>query len=970
MITISTGLIVLLGQIVSNADPKETQKSLRPLENILKNDGSLDLDAADPNGSYNTKGWNLLTDSSGNPRFVRKRHVTSFSNRPASIAGDEDWDDSFGLPGVDGYVYALAIDGEGNVYVGGSFTVAGNQSANYIAKWDGSDWDSLGSGMNGTVFTIAIDGDNIYAGGLFTQAGGNSARHVAVWDGSVWNSLGSGPTNGVNSIVYAIAVIDHDVYVGGDFTEAGGNSTIRYIAKWNGTSWTDVGSGVNAKVNALTVDAHDNLYAGGDFTVTGGGNANRVAKWNGSSWSALGLGIDDSGGSVYALGIKGDLLFVGGFFNKAGGLTGVSNIAKCDTNGNNWSAVGGGVDGDVKSIAVIGTDVYAGGVFGHAGVFEANRIAKWNGSSWSALGQGVNSTVSAVVGGTDVYVAGFFDQAGDVGVSKIAKWNGSSWSSLNTNKTYGSNGSVYVITVDGINVYVGGGFTVVGGVLANHIAKWNGAQWYPLGNGVDNIVNDIIVNGSNVYACGEFEVAGGIIANHVAKWNGSSWSQVGQGLNASVISMTIKNGTLYAGGAFIRSGSIPMNYLAKFSGSNWSAFASEVNDVVYALDFKGDSLFVGGSFTEAGGDPSIQYLAKCDTNGNGWAGLGSGVDGVVETITVNGSDVYIGGMFSTAGGNVANNIAKWDGGSWSSLGTGSENGVDDEVYSICVSGTNVYVGGAFIQAGSTDAYYIAKYDGSGWNAFGSGLNSYVYAIGEENFYVGGDFSSAGGKPSYYIAHYGAESQMVQVEIKIFLEGPYYANGDTMRTNLKRNGYIPSTSPYADGRSATVPDDVVDWIYVQLRTSPAGTAVASKSAFLNSDGRIVADDGTTGQIALDVAEGNYYIVVDHRNHLRVMSANPVALSSGSSMLYDFTISSTQFYGSGGVKQLESDPEVWGMWAGDGNQDGGVYGEDYTLYQLNQGKNGYECSDFNLDGGVYGEDYTLYQLNQGKNSMVPE
>ncbi|MCB0307585.1 MAG: hypothetical protein KDI38_27730, partial [Calditrichaeota bacterium] len=48
------------------------------------------------------------------------------------------------------------------------------------------------------------------------------------------------------------------------------------------------------------------------------------------------------------------------------------------------------------------------------------------------------------------------------------------------------------------------------------------------------------------------------------------------------------------------------------------------------------------------------------------------------------------------------------------------------------------------------------------------------------------------------------------------------------------------------------------------------------------------------------------------------------------------------------------------------DGGVYGEDYTLYQLNQGAEGYQIADFNLDGGVYGEDYTLYQLNQGEES----
>ena len=90
---ISIGLIVLFGQIAYSANPNDIKKSLRPLENILRNDGSLDLNGSDSNGSYDTKGWVLLTGSDGKPRFVRKNRVTSFSNRPVAIAGDEDWND-------------------------------------------------------------------------------------------------------------------------------------------------------------------------------------------------------------------------------------------------------------------------------------------------------------------------------------------------------------------------------------------------------------------------------------------------------------------------------------------------------------------------------------------------------------------------------------------------------------------------------------------------------------------------------------------------------------------------------------------------------------------------------------------------------------------------------------------------------------------------------------------------------------
>ena len=75
--------------------------------------------------------------------------------------------------------------------------------------------------------------------------------------------------------------------------------------------------------------------------------------------------------------------------------------------------------------------------------------------------------------------------------------------------------------------------------------------------------------------------------------------------------------------------------------------------------------------------------------------------------------------------------------------------------------------------------------------------------------------------------------------------------------------------------------------VELRITDNGSAVASKSAFLHKDGRVVNDDATSGVIELDASDGDYYIVIKHRNHLAVMSQNKVSLNSASSVLYDFT-----------------------------------------------------------------------------------
>jgi len=88
-----------------------------------------------------------------------------------------------------GAVTAIAISGS-NVYVGGTFNTAGDISASYIAKWDGTTWSTLGSGMNGfvTALAVAANGD-LYAGGSFTTAGGVSANRVARWDGSTWSPV-------------------------------------------------------------------------------------------------------------------------------------------------------------------------------------------------------------------------------------------------------------------------------------------------------------------------------------------------------------------------------------------------------------------------------------------------------------------------------------------------------------------------------------------------------------------------------------------------------------------------------------------------------------------------------------------------------------------------------------------------------------------------------------------------------------
>ncbi|MBL9120462.1 MAG: hypothetical protein JNL80_11175 [Phycisphaerae bacterium] len=374
------------------------------------------------------------------------------------------------------------------------------------------------SALNGPVNALTVFNDGkgpaLYAAGHFTMAGGVSANRIAKWNGSSWSPLGTGSSNGVNAAVWALTVYDDGdgpaLYAGGQFSMAGGTTANR-VAKWNGSVWTPLGLGAANGVAGSTVFAltpfddgsggGSALYVAGGFTTAGGIPANRIARWDGSSWSSLGAGSAN------------------GVDNGVSALTVFDDLA-----------------GD-------GPALYVGGAFTNAGGVFAKYIAKWNGTSWSALGAGSTNGTTGTVwalaatadgadGGPALYAGGFFTSAGGATVNNVARWNGSSWSALGTGSAIGLNLWVQALTIldNGLGniptLFVGGYFDGAGGASANHIAQWNGNVWSPLGagstNGVNLVVRALTVfndgTGPALYASGDFTIAGGLSTPFIAKW--------------------------------------------------------------------------------------------------------------------------------------------------------------------------------------------------------------------------------------------------------------------------------------------------------------------------------------------------------------------------------------------------------------------------------------------------------------------
>lgn len=481
----------------------------------------------------------------------------------------------------------ITADG-GSVYAAGGFTAIGEAVADRVASHQigGNSWSGLGSpgSFFGAVDRIQVTpGGDLFALGPFDSAVDVLARYIpgsGIWveppgldalknisggfpvidmdafgtnlyvlhsagydatintlyapyfarfDGADWHGLGTGiggygfTTDQVN----AIQDFGEDVIVGGAFDNAG-DAIIPLLARWDGNQWHSLGDGLERRFFTSSVNTLDvfqgNLYVGGDFGYQG--NAESILRWDGSTLSMMPPGVDIR--RVHAFDASGSFLFVGGSFNSVptDPLRGIATF-----NGTTWGSIGGGANGDVHAIRVIGADIYIGGdIFGvNQNTEPVSNLAYWNGSVWDDLGGGVSRNAAVAVA------------------------------------------AVQDIEVNGADVYVGGNITSAGGVPVSNIARWDGTQWRSLGQGVNGVVNDMVIIGNLLYVVGNFTEAGGQPANKIAVWNGVSWSALGWGLNCNCTMFGSARGTalyerpeaLWVGGSFTFAGRNVSNNLAR-----------------------------------------------------------------------------------------------------------------------------------------------------------------------------------------------------------------------------------------------------------------------------------------------------------------------------------------------------------------------------------------------------------------------
>ena len=650
-----------------------------------------------------------------------------------------------------------------------------------LGSCDG-EWLPAGDGPDGmtAAFIFAMTNwDQDGAGPLppLLVVGGDHAQYgdLLAWNPATrrWSPMGADVFG-----VFALTTMPNgDLIAGGRFNAIGGVS-VNKIGRFNGTTWSPLGTGISGgisfvEISALAVLPNGHLVAAGVFTHAGGVAVNHIARWDGATWHAMGTGMGDTINNypwVLALAVlpNGDLI-AGGSFDTAGGVP-ASNIARW--NGTAWSAMGEGVDSSVYSLATTpGGNVVAGGTFTYAGGTHIGYgIARWNGTAWSSVGSGVGGQVLAlaVLPNGDVIAGGNLVTAGSVNALRVARWNGTSWSSLDT----GTNSTVCALTVlPGGDLVAGGLFSSAGGIPSHRVASWNGTSWSPLRSSMNGVVNALkVLPGGDLAAGGTFTATGGISANRIARWDGTTWSPLGSGMGlgqgvgyGAVYALEVEpDGTLIAGGYFIQAGGVTVENVARWNGTAWSGLGSAsgccgtgVNHNVFALGLLPDTqaavqphgywVMVGGSFWD--------LLRFARWSGSDWYQNAWTNDAVVAIEPHPDGGLVVGGYFTSTYNGDVSRIGRFNDSGWTTMGSG----MNDFVYALTIMPNgDVVAGGGFTTAGGVSANKIARWDGSVWSAMGEGMDGPVIELEvmpNGDLIAGGLFTTAGGVSANNIARW-------------------------------------------------------------------------------------------------------------------------------------------------------------------------------------------------------------------------
>jgi hypothetical protein len=724
---------------------------------------------------------------------VQQHWVDALDLAPTS-ADAMQWLPTFGPhPGASYVIEAMTVFDDGNgpaLHVAGYFGSIQGIVASSVARFDGTRWWPLGSGLDGMVLVLAVcddgSGPALYAGGEFTFAGGAPANRIARWDGQQWSALGEG----VSDTVHAITTFDDGsgarVIAGGSFVQAGGVQA-NLVAAWDGSTWAalDKGVGQSGAVRALAVfddGSGPRLYAGGSFQQYSAPIFQRMARWDGSKWGPVGGGIDlivhdlvrfDDG--------AGARLFACG--QAVYGTTPPSSVLTWD--GANWGVPGPGLEQGAFEMAALETEfgprLVVAGAIDLQGAPPHHGVVTWDGSAWEHYSTAFDDDVRVLASfdsgaGPEVYAGGFFSTVSSTSAQYLARKRDGAWSGL----PGGLDGDVHALALhddgSGPALYAAGGFLRGAGTYLRGIGRWTGSAWEALGDGLEDdpfaLVSFDAGAGAQLYVSGSFPGYFGAGGSSVLRWDGSSWSTPGEGVRFGVPTAMVVHDegsgpVLIAAGSGLENAAGVETSFLRWDGHEWTAVGElpsfyAPGGLLSWDDGTGPALYAG---VRPVGWEETCYVMRWD--GTTWTRVGerfsSSVNSLAGVDLGNGPELFAAGSFSFVGGKPASRIARWDGFSWRPVGGGIQGG--SGVYELTAfpeTGANVlYAAGSFTSAGGIALMNVARWDGTSWSEVGGGVHGSVTAaqvvveLDSKALVLGGGFHATGTTNDSYLARWGS-----------------------------------------------------------------------------------------------------------------------------------------------------------------------------------------------------------------------
>ena len=395
--------------------------------------------------------------------------------------------------GPDLGISSIALQSDGKIVLGGAFTTWNGTAHRSLARLnsDGSLEAAYNTvaGTVGDVNCLALQSDGkVLIGGSFTSWGGTPRNRIArlttagVLDATF--SPGNGPSNQVRTIAVLSA---GKLLVGGDFGNYNGTNRAN-IARVNtdGTldATFDPGTGAYTRVSAIAVQPDGKAVLGGSFPVYNGVGRRNVARVNADgsldSAYATNTGANDV---VYDCKLQPDgKILIAGNFTLVNG-TGRNRIARLNTDGSvdPTFAPPSGATASVYSIALQPDGkILIAGEFGYVNGSVRNRVARLNADGSTDLtfnpGTGGNSDAYRVILQPDgkVLLGGLFTQFNGAAHGGLVRLT--STGAVDNTFTTGTGMDSYLYDIalqpDG-KIIVGGNFTVYNGTLRSRIARLN-----------------------------------------------------------------------------------------------------------------------------------------------------------------------------------------------------------------------------------------------------------------------------------------------------------------------------------------------------------------------------------------------------------------------------------------------------------------------------------------------------------------